>query len=62
MEKGKSDACVAHNQLHRAVDRQSQDPGSNPGTFESVSFSTERFLIIWNLNKAYCDKNECYDQ
>ena len=39
-----SDACVA--QLIRAVDRQSKDPGSNPGTIESVSFSTERFQIF----------------
>ena len=30
--------------LVRAVDWQSKDPGSNPGTVESVSFSTERFL------------------
>ena len=29
-------ACVA--QLVRAVDRQSDDPGSNPGPVESVSF------------------------
>ena len=26
-----------------SVDRQSKDPGSNPGTVESVPFSTERF-------------------
>ena len=39
-----SDACVA--QLVRDVDRQSKDPGSNPGTVESVSFSTERFQIL----------------
>ena len=41
------DACVA--QLVRAVDRQSKDPGSNPGTVASVSFFTERFLIILNF-------------
>ena len=40
-EKGMSDACVA--QLVRAVDRQSKDLGSNPGTVKSVFFSTERF-------------------
>ena len=46
MEKGMSDACVA--QLVRAVGRQSKDDlGSNPGTVKSVSFSTERFGIIW---------------
>ena len=44
IEKVMSDACV--DQLVRAVDRQSKDPGSNPGTVESVSFSTERFNII----------------
>ena len=36
-----SDACVA--QLVRIVDRQSKDPGSNPGTVQSVSLSIERF-------------------
>ena len=36
-----SDAYVA--QLVRAVVRQLKNPGSNPGTVESVSFSTERF-------------------
>ena len=39
MENGMSDACV--DQLVRAVDRQSKDPDSNPGTVESISFSTE---------------------
>ena len=38
-----SDACVA--QFMRAVDQQ-KDPGSNPVTVESVSFSTERFQIL----------------
>ena len=38
---GMSDACVA--QLVRIVDPQSEDPGSNPGTVENFSFSTERF-------------------
>ena len=47
MKKGMSDACV--DQLVRAVDRQSKDPGSNPGTVESVSFSTKIFLIISKL-------------
>ena len=47
VEKGMRDACVA--QLVRAIDRQSKDPGSNPGTVESVSFSRERFLFIWKL-------------
>ena len=32
-------------QLVRAVNRSLNDPGSNPGTVESVSFSTERFQI-----------------
>ena len=45
-----SDACVA--QLVRAVDRQSKDPGSNPGTVERVSLSTERFL---NYLKTYIE-------
>ena len=50
VEKEMSDACVAR--LVRAVDRQSKDLGSNPGTVESVSFSAGRFLnslenIIW---------------
>ena len=47
------DACVA--QLVRAVDRQSNDPGSNPDTVERVSFSTDEFLIIlklYNNNKV----------
>ena len=39
-----SDACTA--QLVRAVDRQSKDPGSNPDTVESVSFSTESFKFL----------------
>ena len=39
-----SEACVA--QLVRAVGRQSKDPGSNPGTVESVSLSAERFKIL----------------
>ena len=30
----------------QAYDRQSKDPGSNPGTVEGVSFSKERFWII----------------
>ena len=33
--------CIA--QLVRAVERQSKDPGSNPGRVKSVSFSTERY-------------------
>ena len=37
-------ACVA--QLIRAVDGQSKDPGSNPGTVESVFSFTERFQIL----------------
>ena len=36
-----SDTCVA--QLLRAVDRQSEDLGSNPSAVENVFFSTERF-------------------
>ena len=44
MEQEMSDACVA--QLVRAVDRQSKDPGSNPGRVESVSFFTEKFQIL----------------
>ena len=32
--------------VSRVVDRQSKDPGSNPGTVESVSLSSERFQII----------------
>ena len=48
-ENGISDACVAW--LVRPFDRQSKDPGSNPGTFESVSFSTERILnSLKNIN------------
>ena len=39
-----SDACEA--QLVRTVDRQSKDPGLNPGTFESAPFSTEGFQIL----------------
>ena len=39
-------------QLVRVVNRQSKDPGSNPGTVESVSFSTERFLILWKLSNS----------
>ena len=39
-----SDACVA--QLVRAVDRQSKDPGSNPGIVKSVSFPAQRFQIL----------------
>ena len=41
------DACLA--QLVKAVERQSKDPGSNPGTVENVSFFTVRFLIIRKL-------------
>ena len=36
---------VAH--LVRAVDRQSKDPGSNPGAIESVTFSIERLLKLF---------------
>ena len=39
------DACLA--QLVRTVDRRSKDPGLDPGTVESVSFSTERFQILF---------------
>ena len=46
--KEMSDACIA--QLVRAVDRQSKDPGSNPGTIKSVSFSTERFQIVYDTD------------
>ena len=45
MKKEMSDACVA--QMVRAVDRQLKDPGSNPSTVDSVSFSTEIFLILF---------------
>ena len=41
VEKGMLDVCVA--QLVRAVDRQARDSSSNPGTVESVSFSTKQF-------------------
>ena len=47
-----SDVCVA--QLVRVSYRQWKDPGSNPGTVDSVSFSTERFQILYlicNLKK-----------
>ena len=42
--------CVA--QLVRVVDRQSKDSGSNPGTVEDISFTTESFqiLLIWLHN------------
>ena len=42
-----SDAYIAH--LVRAVDRQSKDPGSNPGTVKCVSLFTERFQILLNM-------------
>ena len=44
VEKEISDASVA--QLVRAVDWQLKDPGSNPGTVASVSFSKKRFQIL----------------
>ena len=47
MEEEMLDACLA--QLVKAVERQSKDPGSNPGTVENVSFFTVRFLIIRKL-------------
>ena len=43
MEK-MSDAFVAR--LVTAVDRQSKDPGSNPGTIGSVSFSQKDFKFL----------------
>ena len=42
-----SDACVT--QLVRAVDRQSKDWGSNPGTVESVFFPRKDFKFFHNL-------------
>ena len=48
-----SEAYVA--QLMTAVDRQSKDPGSNPGIVESVTFSTEIFLISRKLIIAFHD-------
>ena len=44
VEKEMSDACEAR--LVRAVYRKLEDPGLNPGTVESVSFSTEIFRIL----------------
>ena len=41
VEKGTSEAFVA--QLVRAVDQQSEDSGSNPGTAESVFFPPKDF-------------------
>ena len=42
VEKEMSDACVA--QLVWAVDREPEDPGSIPGTVESVPFSISNSL------------------
>ena len=45
--------CGKRDAIDCAVDRQSKDPGSNPGTVESVSFSTERFQSLQICMKAF---------
>ena len=58
MEKGMFDACVA--QLVRPVDRQSKDPGSNPGAVESLFFYRKIFNIwkwLKNPGTLICNGN-----